>query len=213
MIHFPNPRKAPNDIVAIGGDLDWRNLIGAYRKGIFPWPIEGLPLTWFSPWKRAILEFDRLHIPRSLEKARRRNTFRFTVDRDFPAVIRACAKAPRPGQDGTWIFPDVIDAYCDFHQRGWAHSVEVWNGEDLVGGMYGVSVDGTFAGESMFHRLPNASKLALLFLVDRLASKGLDWIDIQVMTPHMQSLGARLISRAEFLDRLSTAQARNLELF
>jgi leucyl/phenylalanyl-tRNA--protein transferase len=203
----------PEGIVAIGGDLHPENLLLAYQQGIFPWPIEGWPLTWFCPPKRAILEFRELRIPRSLAKIRRRAPFRFTIDRDFRAVIMACAKRQRPGQRGTWITPGMVRAYCDFHAQGHAHSVEAWEGETLVGGLYGVDAGGAFAGESMFYLRPNASKLALLYLIDHLAERGLDWIDIQVMTPHMEALGARDISRAEFLAKLAATRARRLKLF
>lgn len=210
---FPDPRLAHGDIVAVGNDLDWRTLIDAYRHGIFPWPVEGLPLPWFSPRRRAILERRDLHVARSLSKARKRVPFRFSIDRDFEGVIRGCAATPRPGQDGTWIFPEIIDAYLELHRRGHAHSVEAWDGEMLAGGIYGIDAGGVFTGESMFYRVPNASKLALLHLLDHLADRGLDWIDIQVMTPHMKALGARNIPREQFLDRLKAAQRRQLQLF
>src|SRR5262249_40888464 len=158
-------------------------------QGIFPWPVEGLPLLWFCPAERAILEFDTLRIPRSLQRARRRTALRFTTDRAFAQVIRACAATPRPGQDGTWITPQVIAAYTRAHRLGIAHSVEAWNAGRLVGGVYGVDVDGAFAAESMFYSEPNASKLALLYLIDQLRGAGLDWLDVQVMTPHIARLG------------------------
>jgi leucyl/phenylalanyl-tRNA--protein transferase len=210
---FPNPRHARGDVVAIGDDLSPETLIDAYSHGIFPWPTDDMPLPWFSPRRRAIVEFDRVHISRSLKAARNKDQFRYTIDRDFRGVIEACSEAPRPGQDGTWIFSEVIEAYVALHHRGHAHSVEVWEGEELVGGVYGVDAGGAFNGESMFYRRPNASKLALLFLFDHLRSRGLDWMDIQVMTPHMEALGARLIARSAFLDRLHATQARGLVLF
>lgn len=214
VVRFPDPRSATTDgIVALGGDLQVETLLLAYRQGIFPWPMHGLPLTWVCPLMRAVLNFEELHIPRSLAKERARSTFTFTIDRDFPAVIEACAQASRPDQPGTWITGRMLRAYNRFHERGYAHSVEVWDGEELVGGLYGVAVDGAFAGESMFHRRPNASKLALLFLIDHLKERGLDWIDIQMMTPHMEILGAREIPRLEFLDKLSATHRRNLKLF
>ncbi len=200
-------------LVAIGGRLDPRTVLYAYRHGIFPWPVPGLPMLWFSPHERAILEFDRLHVPRSLRHARRRSTLQFTIDRAFPAVIRACAEVPRPNQQGTWITPEVVRTYIRLHEMGVAHSVEAWREGELVGGLYGVDVDGAFAGESMFYREANASKLALLFLIDHLSSRGLDWIDIQMMTPHMARLGARLVSREEFLEKLTETRRRGLRLF
>lgn len=204
--------------MAFGGDLHPESLRLAYRQGIFPWPMETpggkpLPLTWFSPNPRAILDFSELHIPRSLERARKRCTWRFTQNQAFEAVIRACARTPRPGQKGTWINSEMLQAYVRFHHEGCAHSVEVWEGETLVGGIYGVDVDGAFAGESMFHLQPNASKLALLHLVDLLRQCGREWMDIQMMTPHLESLGAREISRDEFLEKLARAHARGLRPF
>lgn len=201
------------DIVAVGDDLRPATLMGAYRRGIFPWPVEGLPLLWFCPLERAVLDFDRLHVPRSLARARRQTTLRFTVDADFPAVIRACASAPRPGQDGTWITPAIETAYVRLHRLGHAHSVEAWRERRLVAGIYGVDVDGAFAAESMFHREPNASKLALLSLVEHLRAHGLDWLDVQVMTPHVARLGARPLGRDAFLERLQATRARHLVLF
>jgi leucyl/phenylalanyl-tRNA--protein transferase len=213
-IRFPHPRFAtPEGIVALGGALSEENLLEAYSRGIFPWPIEGLPLTWFSPPWRAILEFDQLHIPRSLVRARKNSTLRFTIDRAFETVIRACSKVERAHEKGTWINPGIIRAYCGLHARGTAHSVEAWEGDTLVGGVYGVDAGGVFGGESMFHLQPNASKLALLFLVDHLRSRGAEWMDIQVMSPHMEALGAIEISRGLFLRKLADGQARALNLF
>jgi leucyl/phenylalanyl-tRNA--protein transferase len=202
-----------DDIVGVGGRLDPETLLRAYRRGIFPWPVEELPLLWFCPRERAILEFSRVHVGRSLARARRRSGLRFTVDAAFAAVIRACADTPRPGQDGTWITPDIVAAYTRLHTVGIAHSVEAWRGPELVGGIYGVAVDGAFAAESMFHRESDASKLVLLHLVDHLAAAGLDWIDIQVMTPHLERLGAHVVSRGQFLGRLTRTRARGLKLF
>jgi leucyl/phenylalanyl-tRNA--protein transferase len=202
-----------DDIVAVGGDLAPATLVAAYRRGIFPWPVEGLPLLWFCPRERALLDFADLHVGRSLARARRRSTLRFTVDAAFPAVIRACADAPRPGQESTWITPEIAAAYLRLHRLRVAHSVEAWRGERLVAGVYGVDVDGTFAAESMFHREPDASKLALLHLVDVLRAGGVDWLDVQVMTPHLERLGARPVPRADFLARLARTRARGLRPF
>ncbi len=202
-----------DDIVGVGGRLDPDTLLRAYRRGIFPWPVEGLPLLWFCPRERAILEFARVHVGRSLARARRRSTLRFSVDSDFSAVIRACAETPRPGQDGTWITEEIVAAYTRLHALGIAHSAEAWHGADLVAGIYGVAVDGAFAAESMFHRESDASKLVLLHLIDHLAAAGLGWIDIQVMTPHLERLGAHVVSRGQFLGRLTRTRARGLRLF
>jgi leucyl/phenylalanyl-tRNA--protein transferase len=215
LIRFPDPREAgPEGLVAVGGNLHPSTLVEAYRRGIFPWPIEGYPLTWFSPPERAILEFGELHVPRRLERERRRKPFRLTIDADFRAVISACAAAPRPEEEGTWINEDIIEAYSELHRRGHAHSAEAWDaGGALVGGIYGVEVEGVFAGESMFYLRPNASKLALVHLVEHLGARGLDWMDIQVMTPHMQRLGAKLITRDAFLEKLEATRRRGLKLF
>lgn len=210
---FPDPRTAKHDIVAIGDDLTPETLMEAYRKGIFPWPSEEIPLPWFSPKQRAILRFDAIHVPRSLERARRLAPYRFTIDADFAGVIRGCAETPRAGQDGTWIFPEIIEAYWRLHALGHAHSAEVWEGDELVGGIYGIDMGGAFGGESMFYRRPNASKLALLHLVDHLRLRGLDWIDIQMLTPHMELLGASEIPRSRFLDLLAATQSKGLTLF
>jgi leucyl/phenylalanyl-tRNA--protein transferase len=202
-----------DDIVAVGGELDPETLVRAYRHGIFPWPVEGLPLLWFCPRERAILELAQVHVGRSLARARRRSTLRFTVDAAFPAVIAACAESPRPGQESTWITPPILAAYTRLHALGVAHSVEAWQGDALVAGVYGVDVDGAFAAESMFHRESDASKLALLHLVDVLRAGGLDWLDVQVMTPHLERLGAHTIPRREFLARLARTRARGLRAF
>lgn len=213
-IQFPNPRWAGDDgIVGLGGELHWRNLVEAYSKGIFPWPIEGWPLPWFCPKERAILVFSEIRIGRTLRRALRRSELRFTVDTAFERVMRACSEAPRPDQNGTWITEEMVAAYTDLHREGWAHSVEAWDGGELVGGLYGVDAGGAFGGESMFFRQDNASKFALLFLVEHLENRGLDWLDIQTMTPHMEALGARLVSRGDFLNRLRATQERGLVLF
>ena len=220
---FPDPRNlkgsAPEDgIVAVGGDLHPKTLIQAYSQGIFPWPVEssdesGWLLPWFCPARRAILEFDRLHVPRSLERALKKTKLHFTLDQRFESVIEACARIKRPGQPGTWITAEMFQAYLKLHHLGHAHSVEAWDGTRLVGGVYGVAVKGVFAGESMFHLSPNASKLALLFLIEHLRSRKASWIDIQVLTPHLEALGAREISRDAFLKKLSATQSLGLHLF
>lgn len=212
MSRFPDPRYTRGDVVAIGDDLRVDTLRDAYRHGIFPWPHERLPLPWFSPRRRTVLIFDELHVGRTLRRARREE-LQFTIDQTFADVIEACAESPRGDDVGTWIGPEIIDAYVRLHRAGDAHSVEVWSGEELVGGLYGVDSGGVFTGESMFHRAPNTSKLALLFLVDHLRERGATWLDCQVMTAHMRALGAREVARARFLDMLAAAQARGIRLF
>ena len=201
------------DIVSFGNELSVKNLSDAYRLGIFPWHIEGMPLPWFCPEKRAVLVFADLHIPRSLAKARRRSTYTYTIDRCFERVIRECSRQPRNGQRGTWITEGFIRSYTEMHREGMAHSVEVWDGDELVGGVYGVDAGGLFCGESMFHLRPNTSKFALLHLVDHLRSRGASWFDSQVMTPHMETLGSTEIPRREFLDKLKRTQELGLILF
>ncbi len=210
---FPDPRKARGDVVAIGNQLDVEILRDAYRHGIFPWPTEDIVLPWFSPRRRAVIFPGELHVGRTLRKARSGSALHFTIDRAFAAVIANCAAAPRPGQDGTWIASEIVDAYTALHRAGDAHSVEAWRGDQLVAGLYGVDAGGVFTGESMFFHEPSASKLALLFLVDHLASRGARIIDCQVMTPHMKMLGARLIARSRFLDLLAESQASGIRLF
>jgi leucyl/phenylalanyl-tRNA--protein transferase len=217
IVRFPDLSLAtPEGIIAVGGDLHPDSLRLAYSQGIFPWPQPGLPLLWFSPDPRAILDFDRLHVSKILQYAKRqasRKGWTFTIDGAFGDVVRLCAKVPRFGQLGTWITPEMEAAYLEFHRLGHAHSAEAWHNGSLAGGIYGVDAGGAFAGESMFHLEPNASKLALLHLVDHLSKRGLDWMDIQVLSPHLESLGAREIGRPEFLQRLASARQRDTKLF
>ena len=209
------PRLAGGaEVVGVGDDLAPDTLIWAYGQGIFPWPIPGYPLLWFCPPLRAVLDFDKLHVPDRLARARRRSPLALTLDTAFDEVIAACQRSPRPGQVGTWITPPMLAAYQALHRLGHAHSAEAWDADGtLVGGLYGVSVGGVFCGESMFHRVSDASKFSLLFLCDYLAAQGLTWIDIQVMTPHLKALGAAEIPRAAFLDRLDAERRRGLVLF
>lgn len=227
-IKFPNPRTHEfsewvmfgefyynaRDIIGFGGDLTVENLRDAYRKGIFPWHISGLPLPWFCPEYRAILEFEDFHIPKSLKKEWRKPKFTFTIDKDFETVIRSCAKMKRTHETGTWITKDFIAIYAEFHRQGDAHSVEVWDEKnELVGGLYGVDAGGVFCGESMFFKRSNASKLALLFLIEHLRERGATWLDTQVMTPHFEIFGAKEIYREDFLDKLEKTQKKGLKLF
>lgn len=204
---FPDPDTAVqsggmNGLVAVGGDLSAERLLLAYRSGIFPWSVN--PITWWSPDPRGILELDQFHLSRSLARTLRRNVFRITANRAFQATIEACA-APAPGRRTTWISPEFIAAYSELHRLGHAHSVECWFGEELAGGVYGVAVGGLFAGESMFHRRPDASKVALYHLVQRLQAGGFVLFDIQMLTAHTQQLGATQVPRRAYLERLRTA--------
>lgn len=203
-----------NDVVAFGVPLTVATAREAYMKGIFPWHTDGVPLPWHCPERRAILMFDDIKVPRSLAKTRRQNEFTFSIDRDFAQVMRHCASTPRPGQKGTWITAQFEEVYNQLHREGMAHSVEAWNANgDLAGGLYGIDAGGVFCGESMFYREPNASKLALLFLIDQLRERGATFLDAQVMTPHMKAFGARLLSRSIFIGMLRATQANNLKLF
>lgn len=195
-------------------ELSVERLLSAYAQGAFPWPHSPYgPIPWASPDPRAILEFDRLTVPRSLRQQRAKSKLRFSLNEAFPAVIAACSRVRRPGQRSTWITPAMERAYVRLHETGHAHSCEAWDGPTLVGGVYGVDAGGAFAGESMFHTAPNASKLALLYLIDHLRSRGAGWMDIQMLTPHLEALGAREIPRAEFLERLAEARRLGLKLF
>jgi leucyl/phenylalanyl-tRNA--protein transferase len=213
LIHFQDPDYSLDGIVALGGPLTTTNLLRAYCTGIFPWPINEYIVPWCCPEERGILEFNDLHISRSLVRSRRNTTFDFTIDKSFLEVITSCATVDRKFESGTWITPQMVAAYNELHKAGHAHSVEVWEGTELVGGVYGVDGCGSFSGESMFTLRPNASKLALLYLIGHLKSRGLDWMDIQMLTPHMEAMGAKTIPRAEFLERLALTQQRKLALF
>ncbi len=203
-----------HDVVSFGTPLTVENVREAYQKGIFPWNTEGLPLPWHCPEWRTVLDFDDLTIPKSLEKIRRKTNLTFTIDRAFSEVIHECALAYRPGQGGTWISPEFIHVYTELHHQGMTHSVEAWdNGNNLVGGLYGIDAGGVFCGESMFYKAPNASKLALLFLIDHLRDRGSMWLDCQVMTPHMEALGATEVGRDDFLRSLKATQQMALNLF
>jgi len=213
LIYFQDPAKSIDGIVALGGPLTTTNLLRAYCSGIFPWPINEHIVPWCCPEERSILEFKDLHISRSLARTRRKTTFDFTIDQSFLQVITSCAMVERKFESGTWITPQMIAAYNELHKAGHAHSVEVWEGTELVGGVYGVDGCGSFSGESMFTFRPNASKLALLYLIEHLKSRGLDWIDIQMLTPHMEAMGASTIPRDRFLGKLAATQQRKLVLF
>lgn len=222
--NFPDPRLADDDgLLAVGGDMDVESLRLAYQNGIFPWPMTGMPLPWFSPPQRAILRFENLRINRSLRRAAKNSAnFRYSLNRNFAGVIQNCAITKRPGQRGTWITKPLKDAYLKAHEAGLAQSVEVWRvdaqahtagpTEILVGGIYGMEVDGAFSAESMFYTEPYASKFALLVLIDVLKSQGCQWIDIQMMTPHLEAMGAEEISRDEFLNELERVHARKLKM-
>ncbi len=203
---FPDPRDAePSGLLAVGGDLDSARLLLAYSLGIFPWYSEGQPVLWWSPDPRFVLDLDDFHVSRRLRRVLNQGRFEVTFDADFRGVIRACASVDRRGQDGTWITPEMEQAYVRLHDAGLAHSAECWRGSELAGGLYGIALGRGFFGESMFHRATDASKVALARLVERLAGWDFHFIDAQVTTSHMRSLGAREVPREAFLERLDQA--------
>ncbi len=193
---------ARDGLVAIGGELTVDRLREAYGKGIFPWTEH--PVTWWSPEERGVLDLAAIHVPRRLKPVLARHPYRVTFDAAFDAVIEACAAAPRDA-DKTWITPGFIVAYQRFHRAGYAHSIELWEGDVLQGGIYGVAIGGAFAGESMFHHVKDASKIALVLLQRHLRECGFTLFDTQMVTPVTSLMGAREISRDDYLSRLSDA--------
>ncbi len=204
---FPDPTfDYEEGLVAIGGPLSVPVLEEAYSKGIFPWPQEGYPLLWFCPEKRGILKFENLHIPQSLRKKIKKYPVQYSRNKSFIEVIQACAEQKRKDQIGTWITDEIIEAYIEFHKAGYAHSWEVWEKGELVGGGYGILCRGVFSGESLFHRKTNMSKLALLKMIEDLQKEGLKWMDTQMVTPLLRSFGAEEITKKDFLKLLSRSQ-------
>ena len=192
----------PNGLLAAGGDLSAERLLAAYRQGIFPWYSVGQPILWWSPDPRMVLFVAEFRTPRSLRKLVAQKRFEIRVDSAFRRVIEACAE-PRNDEGGTWITPAMVDAYSELHRRGHAHSVEAWQGDALVGGLYGVAIGRMFFGESMFTRVPNASKVALVHLIELLDRHAMPMIDCQQQTEHLARFGARPIPRREFADGLA----------
>lgn len=200
---FPDPRHAePDGLLAVGGDLSPRRLLAAYAEGIFPWFNEDSPILWWSPDPRLVLRPADLHVPRSLTRTLRRGVYRVSADTAFRRVIRACSTKERPGQEGTWITPEMVEAYEELHRLGYAHSFEAWEGEALAGGLYGVSLGNAFFGESMFSDRPDASKVAFVRSVRWLAERGIQLVDCQVRTEHLVRFGARDVPRERFLAEL-----------
>ena len=207
---FPDPNYAWNDgVLAIGGDLSVNRLILAYRMGIFPWFNEHEPILWWSPNPRYVIFPDKLKVSKSMRKIMRDKIFEVTYDTEFKAVITACRDTRRNGQFGTWITDDMLEAYCALHEAGFAHSVEVWQEGELVGGLYGVALGKFFFGESMFAKVSNASKTGFIQLVRQLKARDFELIDCQQGTAHLISLGAEPISRKDFIQRLATIDASN----
>lgn len=198
-LYFPPVHLAePDGLLAIGGDLSQERLLLAYRHGIFPW-YEGQHILWWCPHPRFVLFPDELKVSKSMQQLLKRQVFTFTVNKAFTAVIDNCQTIGRRGQSGTWITPAVKEAYTQLHYAGYAHSAEVWQDDELVGGLYGVRLGKVFFGESMFSKMSNASKYAFISYVQLLKAEGVQLIDCQVHTDHLQSLGARMIDRSEFI--------------
>jgi leucyl/phenylalanyl-tRNA--protein transferase len=207
---FPDPEDADAEgLVAVGADLAPERLLAAYERGIFPWYAEGLPPMWWSPDPRAIIDAERLHVSRSLAREFRRGHFRLSVNEAFDAVMSECG---RERDGGTWILPEMRKAYGRLHALGHAASFEVWSGERLVGGLYGVQCGGLFAAESMFHRETNASKVALVAAVTTLFEAGIELCDVQFLTSHLESLGTYTVPRSEYLARLRAARSKAVRL-
>jgi leucyl/phenylalanyl-tRNA--protein transferase len=207
-LRFPPPRLASAEgLLAIGGDLSAQRLMLAYKMGIFPWYSTGDPILWWSPDPRLVLFPEHFHVSRSLKRVLRKQTFRITFDTAFERVVAGCG-AGRPDSDGTWIVPEMADAYQRLHHMGVAHSVEAWQGDRLAGGLYGVSLGGCFFGESMFSRAPNASKVALVALIRFIRKRGFDLVDCQVTSEHLLRLGAQEMPRKEFLNMLEVSMTR-----
>ena len=204
----PTSATTPEGVIAVGDDLRVERLLAAYSRGIFPWPVRGFPLLWFCPDPRFVLPLDSLHVGRSTRRAIRRGTFEVRFDTAFSEVIDHCAHAPRKDQDGTWITPALRNAFVRLHQLGFAHSIEAWCGDELAGGLYGVSIGTGFFGESMFARRPDASKVAFVTLAAHLRTWNFDFVDCQVETDHLARFGAHDWPRERFMEavRRSTAQ-------
>lgn len=201
----PLTAATPEGLLAVGGDLSPLRLLTAYSKGIFPWYSENSPILWWSPDPRCILPLEALRVSRRLQRRLKQHIFRCTLDTAFEDVLAGCATQYRPGQGGTWLIPEMRAAYARLHALGFAHSAEAWLGDTLVGGVYGVALGRAFFGESMFHTHADASKAALVFLVERLRAAGYTLFDCQQATPHMLRLGATCVPRADFICMLEQA--------
>ncbi len=209
-IAFPDPESAhPSGAVAFGGDLSVERLLVAYSMGIFPWPSGPRQLWWHAPAERFVVAPGQVHINRTLRKVLAKHPYRISLDTCFQRVMEACANTPRPGQDGTWILPEMVTSYTQLHHMGLAHSVEAWQGDELVGGLYGVALGRGFNGESMFSHADNASKVAFVTLAEQLRRWGFYFIDAQVHTPLLESLGGAAIPRRSFTQLVQAAVAQS----
>lgn len=198
-VSFPDPTLAEEDgLLAVGGDLSLERLLVAYSNGIFPWFSEGEPILWYSPHQRCVIYPEQIKISKSMKKVLKEEVFQVTIDQAFKEVIQNCAQMPRKGQDGTWITDDMQKAYINLHEKGFAHSIEVWQQDKLVGGLYGILINKVFCGESMFSQVSNASKTALIYL----SNLNIELIDCQLPNDHLLSLGAEMIDRETYLKML-----------
>lgn len=205
---FPDPAQADRvGLVCLGGQPTPRRLLAAYRQGIFPWYSEGEPVAWFSPDPRAVFELDQFHVPRRLARTIRQQKFTITINRAFEEVVRGCADR---GDEGTWITNQLFKTYIALHRQGHAHSVEAWYQGQLAGGVFGIAIGGFFSGDSMFYRVSDASKVALVYLVQHLRQRGFVLFDIQVINEHTARFGATLLPRCEYLKRLQHAVSLNV---
>src|SRR5687768_776686 len=202
---FPPVHLAEDGLLALGGDLRPERLLLAYTQGIFPWYAENLPILWHSPDPRMIMTTRDLVVQKSLKKTIRRRPYELKMDTAFGQVLEGCASVPRPGQSGTWLIPEMVDAYTKLHELGFAHSIETWEGDKLVGGLYGVSLGAAFFGESMFAQAPDASKVAYVACIRQLDHWGIGLIDCQVHTEHLERFGAYEVPRLRYLELLKVA--------
>ena len=210
---FPNPNTAveePDGLLAVGGNLNPSTLITAYRQGIFPWYQDDDPILWWSPASRCVLVPEQLHISKSLRRCLRQGQFRASTNEAFDQVVKACG-APRRGDTGTWIIDEMIAAYCHLHRLGHAHSVEVWSGDELTGGIYGVAVGSVFCGESMFSGRTNGSKVAMAYLCQWLVDQGFNLLDCQINNPHLEKMGAQSMPREQYLSWLAAYRDSGLQ--
>ena len=204
-LYFPPASEtSPEGIIAVGGDLSPERLLLAYQNGIFPWYDHDEPKLWWCPEERMVLFFENLRITKSMKKIILRKEFQVTFNTAFRGVISNCQKAPRKDQDGTWISDEIIEAYCKLHELGHAKSIEVWQNNELVGGLYGIDLGHVFCGESMFSKVSNASKVAFIALVNQLKKEDYKLLDCQVYNPHLESLGCREIDRSDFMKILKS---------
>ncbi|MBK9716884.1 MAG: leucyl/phenylalanyl-tRNA--protein transferase [Saprospiraceae bacterium] len=211
-IIFPHPSQAePDGLLGIGGDLKISRLLLAYQNGIFPWYSEGEPIMWWCLTPRLILRPQQVVISKSMRSLLRRSFFRVSFDTHFKDVMIACQNISREGQEGTWIHANLISAFCELHEKGLAHSVEVWHNEELVGGLYGLAIGKMFCGESMFAKISNASKFGLICLSQLLVQKGFELIDCQQETPHLKSMGAELMNAEDFFNFLETNKTYKIQ--